>query len=92
MTPEERRAYARGYHAGSRSAWPEHRPPRPPDELCAELIDAMRRLRDCADGWLAMFCAEDDDQMHSEIAEGIDHADVVLAKVSEWLRGKGGGE
>ena len=33
-----------------------------------------------------MFCAEDDDLMHSEIAEGIDRADVVSAKISQWLR------
>ena len=84
MPPEERRAYSRGYNAGSRRAWPEHRPPHPPVEIVARLMTALTALRDGVDGELALFDPEDEIEKH--LGPLVDEADAAMSAVSEWLK------
>lgn len=84
MTPEYRRAYAKGYIAGSRGRWPDHKPPLPPNEMAAELIATLKAMRNCLDGELAKLDKED--PWESLFGPLIDRADEALAKVNTWLR------
>lgn len=60
MTPEERRAYNRGQWAGRRNAWPDHKPPLPPDELAAAIHTAAMALRDEVDAVIATWSEDDE--------------------------------
>lgn len=88
MTEEEERArrnaYARGYAAGRRGAWPEHRPPQPPNEVIAKLMAAARKLRDAVDGELAALLP--DDEWQRTLGEPVDAVDEALTAVSDWLK------
>lgn len=84
MTDGERRAYGRGYNAGSRHAWPQHRPPVPPDEMISELLRAAQQLRDAADTFLATLLP--DDEMVDKLGPGIDAVDVILDRMAAWVR------
>ena len=83
----ERRAYYRGYAAGSRGRWPDHRPPLPPHDLIRRLMQAAQQLRDdCAAG-----CAtfDPDDEFTRLLAPSIDAMDEAMAAVTEWLKAGG---
>lgn len=82
-TREEANAYQRGYSAGLNGKWPMHKPPRPPDELCAALIEAARELRDAIDGELAKF--DPDDELELAVGSKIDALDAQLTRITEWL-------
>lgn len=84
MNDEQRRAYSRGYNAGSRGRWPEHKPPLPPDETIQRMILAMRKLRDTVDGQLATIL--EDDPWQEILGNPIDEVDAVLIDVSRWLK------
>lgn len=86
MTPGEKRAYQRGYHRGSRSAWPEHKPPLPPDDIVYPVMQAARRIRDEYDDFLAVLGEED--EFEKVIGPLIDQLDAAMTKYGEWLRGK----
>ena len=82
MDREERLAYQRGYAAGVRNRWPEHKPPCPPDSICRELLSAAQNLRDQADGLVATFSDGD----VPELSHAIDRMDEVLASIGRWVR------
>lgn len=85
MSPEEKRAYCRGYGAGRRGCWPEHRPPSPPNELVADLLAALRGLRDGYDTMCATFSP--DDEIVTQLDPLIERADNVMQRVTEWVSG-----
>lgn len=84
MTDEEKRGYSRGYIAGSRSRWPEHRPPLPPDPLIRRLMEAARTIRDGHDSLLATLGPGD--EFEQQLVPGIDALDAAMRDVTEWLR------
>lgn len=83
MTPNEKRAYSRGYTRGA-NQWPEHRPPLPPDPIIAGLMRAIQELRDECDGIRATLC--DDDEFVLRLVPRIDAVDDAMIAVSKWLR------
>ena len=83
MTPEEKRAYARGYQRGGHQ-WPAHRPPAPPQAEVAGLMRALKELRDECDSMCATLC--DDDDFVVRLAPRIDAADQAMEAVSKWLK------
>ena len=88
MTPAERlihkRAYATGYNAGRRNAWPDHKPPAPPALEVTAVVAAARNLRDELDGLLAGL--DPNDPWEERLAPKIAAVDRALAGVSEWLK------
>lgn len=77
----EHRAYARGYQAGVR--WPLHRPPVPPEPVIAELVEALRALRDAIDNELSKF--EENDPLNRALSPFIDRADHAQRGLALWL-------
>lgn len=84
MTLEEQRAYSRGYNTGCKGSWPLHRPPRPPDEQVGALVDALQKLRNGVDGFIATLC-NDDDEITLDLGPLVDQADEALASLGEWI-------
>ena len=84
QTREERLAYQRGYHTGSKRAWPEHRPPTPPDEIVAALIRAGSALRDQADRTISTF--DEGDVIVHELGPAIDAYDEAMAELGRWVK------
>ena len=82
-TIEEKRAYSRGYAAASRHAWPEYRPPHPPVEVIAQLMESAKALRDAVDTELAMLDPEDPWQ--ESLGTPMDAVDESMIAVSVWL-------
>ena len=82
MTKEEGRAYQLGYAAGLRNRWPKHRPPQPPNQIIANLLLALREIRDHLDHELATI---DDPGWESSLAPIIEKADDAAEAVTEWL-------
>lgn len=91
MTPAEKkielRGYARGYEARRRDAWPEHRPPTPPDARVAALLKAAIDLRDATDAGCATF--DPVDEFVVTLNSAIDALDAELRRWAEWLREHG---
>ena len=83
----ERRAYSRGYNAGSIGRWPSHRPPRPPDEVVGPIIDAAQELRDAVDAELATFL--DEDEIVERFGPLVDAYDEAVGRIGTWLRSPG---
>lgn len=83
MTNDQQKYYSRGYYAGARGRWPEHRPPTPPDEVVAALMAALRELRDECDSALATL--EPDDEFVRRLGPRVDAADEAMRRVSGWL-------
>lgn len=84
MTREEKKAYARGYNAGSRRAWPEYHPPRPPDAIAAEIIGSAKRLADKVADWCGAF--GDKDEFTQQMLPLMQAVDVANSKLSQWLK------
>jgi hypothetical protein len=76
--------YHRGYYAGSKAAWPAHRPPQPPNVVVCKLLVASQRLRDEADS----ICSKltEDDEFAKKLAPAIDEVDLAMMEVTKWLR------
>lgn len=83
MTPEESRAYSRGYQAGSKGRYPKHLPPSPPDEVAAAIYEALTELRSRADAELATF--PDDDEIRDAFEPALDKADAAIEAYAAWL-------
>ena len=81
MTRDERRAYSKGYLAGSRHSWPAHRPPVPPEPVLGRLIIAVQKLRDAADNICATLCEED--EFVAELGPPVDEVDTAMAAITE---------
>jgi hypothetical protein len=81
---ETQKAYSRGYWRGSRGAWPDHRPPAPPNEIIAAIVCAAQNLRDAADGVCAVLMEED--EFATQLAPRIDDFDTAMTRYGEWLR------
>jgi hypothetical protein len=77
----EKKAYQRGFQRGSN--WPLHKPPIPPEPVVAELVEALRALRDAVDGALASF--DPDDPLNAALSPYIERADKAQRGVSLWL-------
>jgi hypothetical protein len=85
MTRGEIKAYSRGYSRGYLSnRWPEHKPPTPPDPIIAELMDALRSIRDACDALCATI--EPDDFFSLQLGPQIERADGAMRAVSAWLK------
>lgn len=82
-TSKRQLIYAKGYAAGQRRSWPEHKPPRPPDAIVSELQEALQQLRDDIDGELAKF--DEDDELNIVLSPSIERADEALRSVTKWL-------
>lgn len=82
MTDKEKRAYGNGYAAGIRGRWPAHKPPLPPKEIIADLLLALREIRDHLDGELATI---DDPEWEAAFGPIIEKADAAAESVTEWL-------
>lgn len=83
MTEGEKRAYQRGYAAGIRGRWPAHKPPEPPNEIVANLLLALREIRDHLDAELAEI---GDAEWEAAFGPIIDKADEAAEAVTEWLK------
>lgn len=84
MKREIHRAYGRGYNAGSKKAWPHHRPPEPPNEIIRSMMNAARELRDEVDYYLSWLMP--DDELNTTLGPKIDDLDEAFRRVTEWLR------
>lgn len=80
----ERLAYARGYNAGVRGRWPEHRPPAPPHPLVRNVLAAAQGLRDEIDSLFATLC--EDDEFNVRIDPHIAAFDESMVAIDRWLR------
>lgn len=78
------KAYGRGYAAAASRRWHAHRPPVPPHEIVAALIEAATKLRDAADNEIAKE-GPDENYAESVFGASIDAVDVALKAVTEWL-------
>lgn len=83
MTLEEKRVYARGYNAGRNQKWPAHKPPRPPDKLCASVFEAAANLRDVANTVCATL--DETDEFVMAFSPVIDEFDSHMAEITKWL-------
>lgn len=84
MTREYKLAYGRGYNTGSRGRWPDHRPPKPPDEIISALMQAAQKLRDGVDCELATL--DSDDEWTQRLGPLIDALDEQFMRVGKWVR------
>ena len=84
MNRAEKLSYQRGYNAGSKGAWPAHRPPQPPNRIVVDLIDSAQRLRDEVDDFLAT-ALDEEDPVAISLGAAIDRVDRSLECVTEWL-------
>ena len=78
-----KKAYSKGYSAGSRHSWPLHKPPEPPNEVVARLMACVSKLRDGVDGQLALF--DEDDDIVIVLGPLIDDVDAVFEQIGEWV-------
>ena len=80
----ERLAYGRGYNAGASRRWPDHKPPRPPNEVVAKLMDALQDISDAVDNMCATF--PEDDPLVAQMWPLVDKSRDALASVTQWLK------
>ena len=78
--------YQRGYYAGAKGNWPDHRPPHPPLDVIKRMYDAARMLRNAADDIVASLC--EDDELSKELIPGIDAVDEAFTLLSAWLKAR----
>jgi len=84
MTNNEKKAYSRGYYAGSSRRWPDYHPPAPPDPLAAEIMKASVALANSVANWCGMF--GDEDEFSKELRPLLEAVDAANAKVTAWLQ------
>lgn len=84
MTPEEKKAYQRGYHRAAIKAWPEHAPPLPPDELAAKIISVAVDLRNAVNDLLATL--DEDDDFEGVLGPKVDAFDQAMVSLGAWVR------
>lgn len=84
MTSNYKKGYARGYYTGSLKAWPDHRPPLPPEERIAHLIVAATALRDAYDIICATF--DEGDEIVDQLAPKVDAFDAAMSALGKWVR------
>lgn len=75
--------YARGYNAGRRNVWPEHRPPQPPNDVFGEVMRCAIQLRDSVDAEIATL--GEDDELSQNLAPKIDRLDEAITEITKWL-------
>ena len=86
MTREEKLAYSKGYNRGRIGVWPDHRPPRPPDEIVGPLVLALQNMRSALDGELATLDPDDPDNRWEQVfGPLIEDADKSMERLSEFL-------
>lgn len=83
QTNDERRAYSRGYQRGLQGRWPENVPPHPPEPVVAQLMAALKSLRDSVDNYCAQLTP--DDEWAVDLGPQVDRADEALTAVTKWL-------
>jgi hypothetical protein len=81
---ESRRAYQRGYSAGSHNRWPEYHPPIPPNRLMGQVVQALVNLRNAIDGELAKF--GEDDEICNAIYPHMDAATEALVAIGRFAK------
>jgi len=87
MTADEKRAYSRGYNAGSRGKWPEHAPPNPPQEHVLALFVAAKSLADAAAAVLQVVLPDDGpDGLFTQMQQEVNRVDAAFETISRWLR------
>lgn len=86
QTDDEKRAYGRGYSAGSNRAWPEHRPPYPPKKVVATFVKRATAVRDGLDSYLATLMEDDD--LVVRLGPVIDEFDEACMRITDWLKSK----
>lgn len=59
QSPEEKRAYQRGYQTGRNGRWPDYVPPRPEDPVWEQWHSAAMALRNAVDEVCATIDPED---------------------------------
>lgn len=84
MESEYQRGYSSGYYRGSRGTWPDHRPPQPPNETIAALMEATMNLRNAVDAELATL--DGDDEWTERLGPLVDAVDEQFEKIGHWLR------
>lgn len=82
-TRDEARAYARGYAAGMRRAWPAYHPPAPPDAMSAEIVKAAQALAAKVAEWCGAF--GDEDEFSLEMRPLLQAVDDSNEKLTKWL-------
>lgn len=79
---EKKRAYARGYNAGSR--WPDHRPPIPPNDIFKDFVERVYTLRDEVDRLLSSL--DEDDPIWDGLRDCVDSVDEGFKNIGKWLK------
>lgn len=79
-----KRGYSKGYFAGSRRAWPEFKPPNPPQEDVLALFIAAKDLADAAHDVLNVIIP--DEPIFMELKNQVDSIDDAFCKISRWLK------
>lgn len=91
MTTQEKRiysrAYALGYQAGLRRAWPAWAPPTPPHEQVAALFKAASDLHQAACGVLSVMVVDDGpDGPFTLLQEEANAVDAAFTNIEKWLK------
>lgn len=82
MTTEYSKAYAKGYQAGMKRSWPQHRAPLPPDKIREDIMKAANDLRDAADDICARL--DESDDFVKELSPKIDALDKANRALVDW--------
>lgn len=90
VTDELTRAYLKGYYAGSRGRWPNHKPPNPPQEQVLALFVAAKDLADAANDVLSVIIPDED--IFIALKNQLDSVDSAFSEISKWLRDQGAKE
>ena len=80
---EAQKEYLRGYWAGLRHKWPEHRPPMPPKQIVAEALQAAIGVRDALDGLIASF--EEGGEEEIKYGKYIESFDESMKKITAFV-------
>lgn len=78
------RGYSKGYAAGKKGAWPEYKPPNPPQEQVQALFVAAKNLADATQNVLNAIIP--DDEIFIELKNKLDSVDGAFCEISSWLK------
>lgn len=76
--------YAKGWYAGIRGRWPEHKPPIPPEKVLAQLMNSATNMRNEADTLCAVF--DENDKSLDKLRNAIDNFDAAMTALTRWLK------